>query len=267
MNRHKGLYCIVQYSPESERMEFVNIGVVVIVPELKLARSKFTNSSSRVKRLFGHSISQSYFKSVTSAFSDRLNFEAKSRLFSASSFESFSNARANEIRMSPMRSILVNDPEATLNDLFEQLVESSFEYSAPHEVSKSTLDLGAIFAQGNVTQFLDVPEPVSLPHGVKISAKYAYQNGAYNLIEAIRVSAKPHLAMREVGNKRYVGEWLDKYSEGGKRLVLVSDMSNLEPSLADDLNSGLKEAKIKSYDINNIEPLLEDIRENFAAHN
>lgn len=120
MERQKGFYAILQFSPIPERFEFVNIGVFLAVPQKNFIEVRFSKTHKRLERLFGKQHGQ-YLQSLKEGFAKRLRFEF---LESPNSerFERFGRNRANEIRLSQIFPIAVENPEADLDDLFDKLV-------------------------------------------------------------------------------------------------------------------------------------------------
>jgi hypothetical protein len=53
MSRFQGKYALVQYCPVPERLEFVNIGLLLVVPESSYLEIRFAKGQTRVERLFG----------------------------------------------------------------------------------------------------------------------------------------------------------------------------------------------------------------------
>ena len=53
MNPVKGHYSIVQYCPDLTRLETVNIGVVLLVPDRSFLQTRMVLDNDRVKHFFG----------------------------------------------------------------------------------------------------------------------------------------------------------------------------------------------------------------------
>src|SRR5260370_40966248 len=53
MNSTKGYYSIIQYCPDTSRLEAVNIGVALFCPEVRVLRARFGHRKTRVQQLFG----------------------------------------------------------------------------------------------------------------------------------------------------------------------------------------------------------------------
>jgi Protein of unknown function (DUF3037) len=48
MSSNQGYYAILQFSPKPERLEFLNVGVVLFVPERNFVGVRFSKSLKRV---------------------------------------------------------------------------------------------------------------------------------------------------------------------------------------------------------------------------
>src|SRR6185312_1194174 len=159
MSSKQGFYSIIQFSPFPDRFEFINIGVVLVAPERKFVGIRFSKGSRRVEKLFGKQKQGVYLASLKEAISNRLRIEL-SRDLSHSHFERFVESRANDIRFSKPLPMLINEPNADLDELFESLVgEAEIAQRGPKVVTKFRRELEA----AGITHLLERPEPVSLP--------------------------------------------------------------------------------------------------------
>jgi Protein of unknown function (DUF3037) len=182
MFERQGYYALLQYSDAPERLEYINIGVALFLPSRKEVHVRFSNGLRRVERLFGKQ-PQGFMNLLKADFAGRLsqfkeaNFEQLSK---------FANSRVNKIRIAGLQPILVErDPEMEINELFDQLVGEDEVGSRRKRVAAILKDKLEV---AGVDLFLEKPEPVVLPQGVTVDAPYAYQNGAYNLIEPVRLN-------------------------------------------------------------------------------
>jgi len=101
-------------------MEFLNVGVVLAVPELRFLDVRFANAHSRIDRFFKHP-KNSYLNSAKESLGNRLRMSFE-RNFSLDDLEAFAAKRANELRISPFLPVAVSDPDAVLDSLFLELV-------------------------------------------------------------------------------------------------------------------------------------------------
>jgi hypothetical protein len=266
MGRKAGKYALVQFCPVPERMEFLNIGIVLIVPELRHVGVKLSQSNARIDRVFGKQ-SRAYLDVLKESFEHRLRSEFYDR-FDDEHIASFARKRANDIRISAIQPVMVDDPDADLEALFLELVGK--EAAAPRE-PRIRRKLKDAFAKYRVEHYLDKPEEIELPeYGLKINAPYGYQNGCYNLVDGMRISENVADGLREVGKKAIEGNLLWKHFEGRssecKRLIVVGDFSQQSNAFYHAVDDQLRDANMKLFRLDNLRPLLDDIERNAALH-
>lgn len=263
--RQSGYYALLQYSPQPERQEFLNFGVLLVVPSLNFADVYISKGSSRMERVFD-GIPKARFDNEKKGFGNRLKIEFQRRQ-SLEAIDKLSRKLANNFRISELLPIAVEDPKIELRNLFNLLVG--------HEETKikgkriATLIKDA-FVSNRIVQYLDNPKPVSIPEaGIQINAPFGYQNGAYNLIDGVRISGNASEDMKETGRRAIEGGLLWKHfnkSSERKRLVVVGDFSKHHDKFYDAVGELLAENNVRLYRLDNLEPLLEDITDNAALH-
>lgn len=265
----QGLYALLQFSPRPERFEFVNVGVVLWIPAREFLEFKFSSGYKRVERLFGRDLEHSgdYFEILKRAFESRLVLELKNK--SPDRINEFSRTRANCFRMSQLQPIkLSENPGIDLRRLFNDLVGE--EKPAKPRGPKARTKLKEKLEAASVTNLLEHnPRAVELPQGVKIEAQYGYQNGAYNLIEAVKLSMDPDNILREASKRAIEGQWLalhGRHLNDPKRLVVVGDFTNIDAVLYDAIDKMMLDHQAKLYRMDFLEPLVEDIKKNAARH-
>lgn len=112
----KACYLVIQYCPNMERNEAVNIGVIILYADDTLAGVKVTDDYSRIERFFGE-IDKKRLTSIIDAFVTRLKANDAEKTCD------FLNTRANTITCPPPRPIKLINIEDDLNQLFKDLVE------------------------------------------------------------------------------------------------------------------------------------------------
>lgn len=128
MNQHSDFaqyyYSILQYVPDPERAEGVNVGVVLICPEEGFLKAKTSADNDRVLRFFGErsDLDLQRLAALKRAFEERIEMEA-GRIKTLEDFEQFVATRANHLRLTTPRPIKVSEAEAELDSLFASLVE------------------------------------------------------------------------------------------------------------------------------------------------
>ena len=266
MNRYPGYYALLQFSPIPERLEFLNFGVLLIVPELNYFGVRVAQTHGRIDRFFDRN-SKLYLQDLKSGIGDRLRFEYE-KTRSIKSIEEYAKRRANDIRVSEILSIAVSEPQKDLENLFLDLVgEDKMRHREPRMARK----LRDAFSRENIFGLVDEnPPPVEIPEaGIQINAPFGYQNGAYNLIDGVRLGESANDAMKETGRKALEGGLLWKHFANEnikKRLIVVADFKNHSNEFYHAVGDMLSDNHVKLYRLDNIRPLIEDITHNASAH-
>jgi hypothetical protein len=101
-----------------------------------------------------------------------------------------------------------------------------------------------------------------------IDAPYAYKNGAYNLIDAVRLGASAD-ALAQASKRAIEGQWLRRHSKNSSspsQLIVVGDLSQQPSAFVHAVDEMMKQHEVKFYELDNVEPLIEDIRKQARAH-
>jgi hypothetical protein len=265
MEGRDGFYAIIQFSPTPERFEFLNVGALLVVPSRQYVGVRITSDFRRLDRLFGRQ-SRSYLTPALEGIKQRLGLELRGDL-SREKLAEFGERRANRVRLSKLQSVLVDEPEEELDRLFGLLVG---EEPRPAKRQRVSTKLRNTFSKAGVIHFLDEPDPVELPEfGITLGAQYGYQNGAYNLIDAMRLGPNPSETLREAGKRAIEGQLLHQHSQSqglAMRLVVVGDAQATEPALYKTVEEIMADHSVKLYRMDSLDPLFEDIRVNAALH-
>jgi hypothetical protein len=263
-----GFYALAQISPSPERLEFVNFGVLLFLPAQGVLLSRFSSDPRRMRAVFG------------SGARDTLELGAeglKSRLGAlvregagVPELEAFARNRANEIRLSSFLPVFLDDAEAVIDRLFAELVLPQAVRATRRP--RMTQVLKSAFSDASVLSFLQVSPPtiVDPQTGLKIKASFGYQNGAFNLIDGMRVdAADPAETAAQAGGRAAEGRILRRlYEETGiaRHLIVVGDFSESPNALYDDLAGSLERDDVTLRRLDQLEPLYDDIRLQARLH-
>lgn len=264
MRESQGYFSLVQYAEIPERAEYVNIGVVLFADVKPYVFAKFSQSARRAQRVFNVNLG-SHFRNLQDSMNSRLHVEFGTG-WTKQAIESFVTMRSGKMRLSPIRSVLTKDPEEVLEDLFQRLVGDDYRVKRGQRASSKIRDVFKLFG---VDKLLMKPEPVYLSGGVKIDAPFAYQNGSFNLIEAMSLAGDPDAVLSRASPHMIEGELLYQQTAlaDRKRLIVVGDEADkLDRSFLEMMESQMERHKVRFYTIDAIAPLVQDIRENFTAH-
>jgi hypothetical protein len=116
----KGYYSILQYVPDVERAEGVNVGVVLICPARNFLKARTTKDNNRVVHFFG---TNAGFDGQRLTILKQALEERITAIQTLEEFQRFVETRANHLRLIAPRPIKVTEPEAELDRLFAALVE------------------------------------------------------------------------------------------------------------------------------------------------
>lgn len=260
----QGSYALIQFCPVPERMEFLNIGLVMLVPSQDFVGIRLVRGQSRLDRVFGRQ-PKAYLDAVKDSFESRLRQEIARG--SESSLEEFAKRRANDIRLSPMLPIAVNDAKTEFENLFDELVGDDDKSAREPRIRRK---LREAFSANKVEQFLDRPDDIELPeYGMKVNVPYGYQNGCYNLIDGMRVSRSVSDGLREAGKRAMEGGLIWKHFQDApvcKRLVVVGDFSDQSDGFFHAVRDQFEGSNVKLYRLDDMRPLFNDIIENAEEH-
>jgi len=118
---NKGYYTIIQYIPDQGRLESVNIGVVLVIPDLEYVgvSSGYPNSYHRAHAFFPD-VDLSWLSTAMDSLTNRIRITSPTKL----EFGSLINTRANELRMTPLRAMkVIEKPSEALKKLKAELVD------------------------------------------------------------------------------------------------------------------------------------------------
>ena len=176
-----GYYSLIQYCPNPLRLESVNIGLVLFVPEAQFLQTRVNTNSDRVRKFFGReSFNNDWLIAAKKSIKQRVKIIG-SNLQTAEDFKKFTDTRINEILLTPPKPVKIDDPEKKLDALYEELVAYQRKRQDTAPIIK---ELDEAFKKTEFKGLIEFEVPVVIPHlNRKIIAAYAYRNGIYNLIK------------------------------------------------------------------------------------
>lgn len=271
MSQYSAYYSILQYCPHPERFEAINVGVVLRSQDSGQEISvRVVRSGKRVEQVFGNIVENSFLFALNS-FCNRVRDELSKPAFK-NSFSEFANKRANQFRVTPLKPVYVSDLEAEADLLFDKLVGEPVKHQR-RPAAKSKLK--KIFDSKGVLPLLDQkPEIVVLPeYDLKIKAAFGYQNGSYNLIDAVNMTDRDSAkVLKEAGERALEGSLLFKHfahlpnDREKKKLIVVADFGSHPFKLFQDVRDILKNDGTKLYRMDEIDGLIDNISANKHVH-
>ena len=265
MERHQGKYALIQFCPVPERQEYLNIGLVLIVPEISFFAVRLSRGQARVDRVFGRQ-PKSYLEAIKESFEYRIRSELV-RAPDGGSLLEFAQKRANDIRLSSLQPVAIQQPEADFERMFAELVGDEERVAKEPRIRRK---LREAFVANKVEQFLDRPEDIELPeYGMTVNVPYGYQNGFYNLIDGMKLPAGMADGLREAGKREMEGGLIWNHFKNApvkKRLIVVGDFSQQSDGFYNAVSERFGDSKIKLYRLDDMRPLFRDIIENAHEH-
>lgn len=151
------LYSIVRFAPFTETEEFANVGIVLSAPaigrmEYRLARKnlKRVNHFFECNNLFAKAmeIAQNELDAVQSMTKEAQESQIVNH------FRYLTEPKESLIRFSPMRSILVDNLDATLEELFGRFIERQ---GTGHDRREEVMvrEIRALFTEASIRSFRD----------------------------------------------------------------------------------------------------------------
>lgn len=117
-----GEFSVIQFCPDAGRDEAVNVGVFLYCPKKGFISAQMRPDNQRVRRLFGEEvILEGHLEAIKHNSEYRLERE-KNEFKTRGHVDYFIGNLANDIRMTKLRSVRVEDPRETLDRLYDELV-------------------------------------------------------------------------------------------------------------------------------------------------
>lgn len=262
-----GYYALAQVSLVPERLEFVNFGVVLFLPRSRELLHRFSADPRRIKAHFG-SGSKDLLELGIEGVKARLEILLKQDA-GVDELNAFAAKRVNEFRLTQFQPVAVKDGILTVDALFSELV--TIQRARSPRRPGMTRVLREVFVDAQVLGLLDKsPKAIWDPRtGLKIKASFGYQNGAFNLIDGLRVDEDPAETAARAGQRAAEGRVLKRLeSETGvaRHLIVVGDFAESPLALFDDLSDSLSRDGVTLRRLDQLEPLIADIKEQARLH-
>lgn len=192
--KQRAFYSVMQYVPDGARAEGANVGVVLYLPDTGRIEFRTSTSLARVRKFFSPEPKErNWIESAVKTFESRLK-KAQGEFPTETEFARFLAARADAVRATAPKLVVLTQVESTLNELYSELVgdEESQERSArsvslPSRVAET-------FGRLEAAKRLWRPGRIVVPESNrKIHIPLAYQNGRVNFIlpKSLALKSKP----------------------------------------------------------------------------
>jgi hypothetical protein len=256
MKPHKGWFSIVQFCPDPNRLEAANIGVLLFCPELNYLDVRIASDNRRIIKFFGSKdFDLALVNSFKKGLAERLRTEQES-IVDHEQLVDFIDKRANQIRISPPRSIRVTEPEKQLDELFSALVgEGARRESDLKNLLAKSLEQPAL--QSKLYRSVPITVPVD---GRQLEVPYAFQNGRFNLIQPVRFQSDNPLQTAY----RYAVEgdsiYKTEHEEFGKlKLLVVGSFRSKNDESKAVVHRVLENHHVSLYSTDEVDKLVQEI--------
>jgi hypothetical protein len=260
---NKGYYSLLQYCPDMSRLEAANVGVLLISPDHEFADILVASGHDRVRRFFRtENVDYESLDAAKVAIRNRVRLDRR-RLLDTAELESFIATRGNDLILTPIRPVKVIEPEASLRELFDDLVGGRRRMHQERSVALPELErsLRSPLLQGRVQFDRRVTVPLV---GRRIRAPYAFQNGQLNLIKPEHFSGRETAATNAAMRLAVEGDLLRKYGtqEGQKAaLVVVAEFAHGVEALRERVLELFDEYHVRHFDVDEIGQLVSEIEQ------
>ncbi len=256
-----GFYSLVQYRPDAGRAEVANVGVVVVKPDQGLVEAKLSEDNHRARKVFGaHTFDAEFLNESKEGIVTLLKRDAPR---SEEDFQKFAGTLANDIILTPLRAIRLNEPKMDAERLFAEYVGEEHPETHPRAQRRDTL-LRSLRAemktefQGRkaLAQKITWNDKVEVPTvGLKLESSFSYRNGVKNLVYP-QVFTGEDESMNAASKLAVCGEYLAKPVESSGilecKLVVVSAYQVPNSAWRNRIHTVLKDHKVNVVERDNL---------------
>ncbi len=285
MNRLRATYSIIRYLPSVPREEFVNVGVLLVCPEVGFQEMRVLHGfgkDSRIKALEntdGEFVNHALSK-LRLALENRSINEVLGRLGAGKAplgLDDLSTLwemyRANNIQFSPPRSVATTNPAVTLEQLFQEFISEAPRTQKRGIVSRRIIrrNVTDVFRQAGLFGAGKVQEEWELPTLTKPTVDLAYQNHVWHCYQAIAFAAAERTVTNDVNAYRQAArdaredKNLDQVIRQASFTALV-DVPKKPVGQISNLIEALKHDGIEIEDYRAAPEIAQDIARDLKAH-
>jgi len=263
MKPSKGYYSVIQYIHDLARAEAANIGVLLFVPERGFLDARIVHDNARVRHVFGVAGDDlKRLNAFKSSFGERVKVE-RYNIETVEQLSKFIDTRGNQIQLTEPRFAKVIQCEELLDDLFKKLVDGDAK-KKQHKKS-FTKNIENRFVTAGIQEKVQRNIPVHVPVVDRdISVTFGFQNGAYNLMQAVSfqndsVDRNANVAIRHSFEGRALQSEPNSEYGGLKYRVLGRFQSNKDESIP-VVRRVLRENDVQLYTEKDLPELIDEIR-------
>jgi len=264
----KAYYSLIQYCPDPSRLEAVNVGLVLLCPEAAFLEARMSSKVDRVRRFFGtEGADAQQLKAMRDMLARRFTFEAAS-LRKLEDLERFRHTLANELTVTAPRSLAVQNPAHSLDELFLELVETPPAEAVVERVTNQGLRklLDKEFKTAGLNPFLRRRISLRIDElKTTVEVPYAFQNGTWNFIEALSFTQKQEKHLRNaLYSKAFLATRLGQHEfpgYGRPQISVIGDLRNEARDMEGIIRDAFESANATFYTREELPKLEEHIRQ------
>lgn len=229
----RAFYSVLQYVPDGGRAEVANAGVLLFVPERRMVELRASESLERVRQFFRPGKTElRRIELALEAFKHRIEL-SRGEWESEADLAQFVAARADAVRLTPPRLVMVHDPLSDLDGLYQELVgdRERAVVEAASRVQPLPSAVAEIFGRLEAARKVWRPGRITLPTvNEEFEVPIAYRNGRVNYVrpEAL-TSGKLNDRLKRLG---FNGQLIYKHPVGQDQAQLVVLSSDPDASRA-----------------------------------
>lgn len=263
MTTSESFFSLIQFFPDLDRSEGVNVGVLLYAPKSGRVYARFSTSNDLVRRRFpGRALDDARLNYAKVALRERLEakpFETREDL------EHFADSLGNNLAILPLRPTLVTSIQEELDELMQTLVHepvtpSERQTAELEQIAKTYLTPVQLGAKVR-WHVKDVTVPVI---GRTIKVNFAYLNGSLNYVKTHAFTAEHDATMAKAGTSALNGMFLAKHpielegNEVKQHLIVLASFADL--SMRPKVSEMFRECDVEMVEAKDIEKFAERVR-------
>jgi len=224
----RGFFSVVQFCPDLDRGECSNVGIVLAVPGLGFLDVRFSEDNEGPKRRFGReAYDDDRLTIAKKGLEGRVRDDGKA-WNAPEDLQHFAKKEGNNLVLATPKVILVENPAAELDELYQRLVH----VEPQRRRRQPKPDLKTVFEPKLVGVPLIKDIKVEVPEYGTLDVPYAYQNGVLNLVRAEGFPADEKPATTKANDLAVKGHLIHRHArEQGKpqKLIVVGGFDASAP--------------------------------------
>jgi hypothetical protein len=225
-----GHYCLIQFCADFGRAEGVNVGALVLRDEPAAHAVRVARDLDAIAKRIVPKISACEVADAAQAMGYRLRHE---RFNNVEELDHFVRTRGNQIQLTRPRYMRVEDLNADIDRIFDELVASPPNTQRePRQVAAVAKRLRTAFERlrAEKPDRVDIGRRFEIPDvALTIPSDYSYRNGRLNLVRILDLPKTEEIARREALALHSEGELVrDRLQPGAKLHVVAAPRTERE---------------------------------------